>query len=198
MELFSENYENINYMNNGTFDHEEYDLFSEFNFENEDNKEEIYTFDNLKEPFVEKSNNEESNKSTNNKINLISVNSFNNKKLTKKIQEFKEQVKILIKNNEKRNEKISIYLNSSERKKRKMRKELIKKIERMNLLLSKKNIQKRILQNSKSNNMNNVQLFQKNVFFTPIFQNLINIPIFQKYNNVQEKISFLGKKRIKF
>ena len=198
MELFSENYENINYMNNGTFDHEEYDLFSEFNFENEDNKEEIYTFDNLNEPFVEKSNNEESNKSTNNKINLISVNSFNNKKLTKKIQEFKEQVKILIKNNEKRNEKISIYLNSSERKKRKMRKELIKKIERMNLLLSKKNIQKRILQNSKSNNMNNVQLFQKNVFFTPIFQNLINIPIFQKYNNVQEKISFLGKKRIKF
>ena len=198
MELFSENYENINYMNNGTFDHEEYDLFSEFNFENEDNKEEIYTFDNLNEPFVEKSNNEESNKSTNNKINLISVNSFNNKKLTKKIQEFKEQVKILIKNNEKRNEKISIYLNSSERKKRKMRKELIKKIERMNLLLSKKNIQKRILQNSKSNNMNNVQLFQKNVIFTPIFQNLINIPIFQKYNNVQEKISFLGKKRIKF
>ncbi len=198
MELFSENYENINYMNNGTFDHEEYDLFSEFNFENEDNKEEIYTFDNLNEPFVEKSNNEESNKSTNNKINLISVNSFNNKKLTKKIQEFKEQVKILIKNNEKRNEKISIYLNSSERKKRKMRKELIKKIERMNLLLSKKNIQKRILQNSKSNNMNNVQLFQKNVSFTPIFQNLINIPIFQKYNNVQEKISFLGKKRIKF
>jgi hypothetical protein len=185
-------------MNNGTFDHEEYDLFSEFNFENEDNKEEIYTFDNLNEPFVEKSNNEESNKSTNNKINLISVNSFNNKKLTKKIQEFKEQVKILIKNNEKRNEKISIYLNSSERKKRKMRKELIKKIERMNLLLSKKNIQKRILQNSKSNNMNNVQLFQKNVSFTPIFQNLINIPIFQKYNNVQEKISFLGKKRIKF
>ena len=198
MELFSENYENINYMNNGTFDHEEYDLFSEFNFENEDNKEEIYTFDNLNEPFVEKSNNEESNKSTNNKINLISVNSFNNKKLTKKIQEFKEQVKILIKNNEKRNEKISIYLNSSERKKRKMRKELLKKIERMNLLLSKKNIQKRILQNSKSNNMNNVQLFQKNVSFTPIFQNLINIPIFQKYNNVQEKISFLGKKRIKF
>ena len=198
MELFSENYENINYMNNGTFDHEEYDLFSEFNFENEDNKEEIYTFDNLNEPFVEKSNNEESNKSTNNKINLISVNSFNNKKLTKKIQEFKEQVKILIKNNEKRNEKISIYLNSSERKKRKMRKELIKKIERMNLLLSKKNIQKRILQNSKSNNMNNVQLFQKNAIFTPIFQNLINIPIFQKYNNVQEKISFLGKKRIKF
>ena len=198
MELFSENYENINYMNNGTFDHEEYDLFSEFNFENEDNKEEIYTFDNLNEPFIEKSNNEESNKSTNNKINLISVNSFNNKKLTKKIQEFKEQVKILIKNNEKRNEKISIYLNSSERKKRKMRKELLKKIERMNLLLSKKNIQKRILQNSKSNNMNNVQLFQKNVFFTPIFQNLINIPIFQKYNNVQEKISFLGKKRIKF
>ncbi len=198
MELFSENYENINYMNNGTFDHEEYDLFSEFNFENEDNKEEIYTFDNLNEPFVEKSNNEESNKSTNNKMNLISVNSFNNKKLTKKIQEFKEQVKILIKNNEKRNEKISIYLNSSERKKRKMRKELIKKIERMNLLLSKKNIQKRILQNSKSNNMNNVQLFQKNVSFTPIFQNLINIPIFQKYNNVQEKISFLGKKRIKF
>ena len=198
MELFSENYENINYMNNGTFDHEEYDLFSEFNFENEDNKEEIYTFDNLNEPFVEKSNNEESNKSTNNKINLISVNSFNNKKLTKKIQEFKEQVKILIKNNEKRNEKISIYLNSSERKKRKMRKELLKKIERMNLLLSKKNIQKRILQNSKSNNMNNVQLFQKNVIFTPIFQNLINIPIFQKYNNVQEKISFLGKKRIKF
>ena len=107
-------------------------------------------------------------------------------------------MKILIKNNEKRNEKISIYLNSSERKKRKMRKELIKKIERMNLLLSKKNIQKRILQNSKSNNMNNVQLFQKNVIFTPIFQNLINIPIFQKYNNVQEKISFLGKKRIKF
>ena len=198
MELFSENYENINYMNNGTFDHEEYDLFSEFNFENEDNKEEIYTFDNLNEPFVEKSNNEESNKSTNNKINLISVNSFNNKKLTKKIQEFKEQVKILIKNNEKRNEKISIYLNSSERKKRKMRKELIKKIERMNLLLSKKNIQKRILQNTRNNNcMNNTQFFQKQEFLMHILQKTIFTPIFDKKIK-KEKIDYLGKKRLKF
>ena len=73
-----------------------------------------------------------------NKNNTIINNSFNKEKLTKKIKEFKENVKILIKNYEKRNEKISIYLNSSERKKRKMRNELLKRKERMNLILSKK------------------------------------------------------------
>ena len=105
---------------------------------------------------------------------------------------------MLIKNYEKRNEKISIYLNSSERKKRKMRNELIKKKKRMNLILSKKNIQKRILQNTRNNNyMNNTQFFQKQEFLSPIFQKTIFTIIFGD-NIKKEKIKYLGKKRLKF
>ena len=138
MEIY-ENSENIYFEDHGSFDNEEFDTFIEFNNdENEDNKEEIYSFDNRKELFIEKSNVEELIEIKINKINSINNNSLNKEKLTKKIKEFKENVKMLIKNYEKRNEKISIYLNSSERKKRKMRNELLKRKERMNLILSKK------------------------------------------------------------
>lgn len=199
MEEIYENYDNIYFEDNGTFDNEEFDTFIEFNNdENEVNKEEIYSFDNREELFIEKSNVEELIEIKTNKINSINNNSLNKEKLTKKIKEFKENVKMLIKNYEKRNEKISIYLNSSERKKRKMRNELIKKKERMNLILSKKNIQKRILQNTRNNNcMNNTQFFQKQEFLMPIFQKTIFTPIFDKKIK-KEKIDYLGKKRLKF
>ena len=79
-----------------------------------------------------------------------------------------------------------------------MRNELIKKKERMNLILSKKNIQKRILQNTRNNNcMNHTQFFQKQEFLMPIFQKTIFTPIFDK-NIKKEKIDYLGKKRLKF
>jgi hypothetical protein len=199
MEEIYENYDNIYFEDNGTFDNEEFDTFIEFNNdENEVNKEEIYSFDNREELFIEKSNVEELIEIKTNKINSINNNSLNKEKLTKKIKEFKENVKMLIKNYEKRNEKISIYLNSSERKKRKMRNELIKKKERMNLILSKKNIQKRILQNTRNNNcMNNTQFFQKQEFLMHILQKTIFTPIFDKKIK-KEKIDYLGKKRLKF
>ena len=199
MEEIYENYDNIYFEDNGTFDNEEFDTFIEFNNdENEVNKEEIYSFDNREELFIEKSNVEELIEIKTNKINSINNNSLNKEKLTKKIKEFKENVKMLIKNYEKRNEKISIYLNSSERKKRKMRNELIKKKERMNLILSKKNIQKRILQNTRNNNcMNNTQFFQKQEILIPILQKTIFTPIFDKKIK-KEKIDYLGKKRLKF
>jgi hypothetical protein len=112
MEEIYENYDNIYFEDNGTFDNEEFDTFIEFNNdENEVNKEEIYSFDNREELFIEKSNVEELIEIKTNKINSINNNSLNKEKLTKKIKEFKENVKMLIKNYEKRNEKISIYLN---------------------------------------------------------------------------------------
>ena len=56
MEIY-ENSENIYFEDHGSFDNEEFDTFIEFNNdENEDNKEEIYSFDNRKELFIEKSN----------------------------------------------------------------------------------------------------------------------------------------------
>ena len=56
MEIY-ENSENIYFEDYGSFDNEEFDIFIEFNNdENEDNKEEIYSFDNRKELFIEKSN----------------------------------------------------------------------------------------------------------------------------------------------
>ena len=106
MEEIYENYDNIYFEDNGTFDNEEFDTFIEFNNdENEVNKEEIYSFDNREELFIEKSNVEELIEIKTNKINSINNNSLNKEKLTKKIKEFKENVKILIKNVEKRNEK---------------------------------------------------------------------------------------------
>ena len=105
---------------------------------------------------------------------------------------------MLIKNYEKRNEKISIYLNSSERKKKKNEEWIIKKERENEFNIIKKNIQKRILQNTRNNNcMNNTQFFQKQEFLMPIFQKTIFTPIFDKKIK-KEKIDYLGKKRLKF
>ena len=194
MEDYCENYENednIFFQNNGTFDMDEYDTFDEFyneiDEENE-NYEEIYLIDNTKEILTETLKSKQLNEIQNKKINSISKSSFNGKIMNK----LKEYLKIVIKKHEKRKEKISIYLNSSERKKRKIMRELKKKKEKMNLILSKKKIQNKIYEKKQ---INNKQLYQNQFFFTPIFHNII--PIFDK-KIINEKFSYIGKKRLNF
>ena len=179
----SENFANFICEDYGTY--EENDEIYGFEENDEENliiEDNIYSENENKE-FV--NNNHEEEESY--KIDCIipSIDIFDNikEKKDKQINQYQEYAEILDSNFLNENENISSYISPFERKKRKMMKELKKK-QKLNNKLIKKNIQNRI----KENNL----LYQKNMLFK---EKSISYPIFH-LNCIQEKSYFLGKKRI--
>jgi hypothetical protein len=179
----SENSENFICEDYGTY--EEFDEiygFEENYEENLINEDNIYT-ENKNKEFINNNHEEEES----NKIDCIipGIDIFDNvkEKKDKQINQFQKYEKILDANFENKNENISSYISPLERKKRKMMKELKKK-QKLNNKLIKKNIQNRIKENNLLHQNNT--LIKEKSFFYPIFH----------LNCIQEKSCFLGKKRI--
>ena len=187
MEIIFKNQESSLYFQDSIYDFENTELinsfvsfqdsFSEKNYE----EEQIYYIYSTEEKSKDYHYSFDENiESIGNQINFINniKKKIKKKKEEKKKKEFKSNLKIFV-NLKQKNKKISDYLTATERKQRKMLKNLKKRKEKMKI---KYKVQKR---------KNNSEILKfNNLFKTPI---LLNEKDFQKF-----PCSFIGRKRMKF